>query len=52
MQKLNDLAKLIPALPKTMIKDALEDGMELKKLYDSDERIKSLFDMAQNIEGN
>ncbi|NLF82997.1 MAG: DNA polymerase III subunit alpha, partial [Candidatus Gastranaerophilales bacterium] len=45
------LAKMIPAIPKTQIDDALQDGMELKKLYDSDEKVKELVDLAKSIEG-
>jgi len=44
-------AKMIPALPKTKIDDALKPGMDLKKLYDSDERVKELVDLAKAVEG-
>ncbi len=59
----NKIASLIPDTPKTHIKDALLDGMELKKMYDSDEQImidpttnktigiKKLIDLAESIEG-
>lgn len=45
------LAKMIPSLPKTKIDDALQDGMDLKKLYDSDSRVKQLVDLAKSVEG-
>ncbi len=45
------LAKMIPSTPGTKLDDALGNGMELKKLYDSDERIKQLVDLAKSIEG-
>lgn len=47
----NQLASLIPSEPKTHIDDALQPGMELKKLYDEDPEVKRLVDMAKAIEG-
>lgn len=47
----NQWAQLIPAEPKIKIDDALKDGMELKKLYDTDPTVKKLVDMAKAIEG-
>ncbi len=47
----NQIASLIPSEPKTRIDDALQPGMELKKLYDEDPEIKKLVDMAKAIEG-
>lgn len=47
----NKLSALIPANPGAKIDDALQEGMELKQLYDSDEEIKKLVDMAKSIEG-
>ncbi len=47
----NQWAQLIPAAPGVKIDDALKDGMELKKLYDSDPTAKKLIDMAKAIEG-
>lgn len=47
----NRIASLIPANPGTKIDDALQDGMELKQLYDSDPEVKRLVDMAKSIEG-
>jgi len=44
-------AKMIPALPKTKIDDALQDGMDLKKLYDSNPQVKELVDLAKAVEG-
>ncbi|MCE3234449.1 MAG: polymerase subunit alpha [Vampirovibrio sp.] len=45
------LAKMIPFGPSIKLKDALEDGMELKKLYDTDPNVKQLVDLALSIEG-
>lgn len=47
----NRLSALIPSNPGAKIEDALQKGMELKTLYDSDPEIKKLVDMAQSIEG-
>jgi len=44
-------AKMIPALPKTKIDDALQDGMDLKKLYDINPQVKELVDLAKSVEG-
>lgn len=45
------LAKMIPTLPKIKIDDALEPGMDLRKLYDSDPKVKELVDLAKSVEG-
>ncbi len=47
----NYLSSLIPSEPKAKIDDALQPGMELKKLYDEDPEVKKLVDMAKAIEG-
>lgn len=47
----NKLSALIPSTPGAKIDDALQEGMELKQLYDNDEEIKKLVDMAKSIEG-
>lgn len=47
----NKLSALIPSNPGAKIDDALQEGMELKQLYDNDEEIKKLVDMAKSIEG-
>lgn len=47
----NKLSALIPSNPGAKIDDALQDGMELKALYDSDPEMKKLIDMAKSIEG-
>lgn len=44
-------AKMIPALPKTQIDDALQEGMDLKKLYDTNPQVKELVDLAKAVEG-
>lgn len=45
------LAKMIPTAPKIRIDDALEEGMDLKKAYDSDSKVKELVDLAKSVEG-
>ena len=47
----NQWAQLVPGEPKVKIDDALQEGMELKKLYDEDPTVKKLVDMAKAIEG-
>ncbi|MDR1168853.1 MAG: DNA polymerase III subunit alpha [Heliobacteriaceae bacterium] len=47
----NQISALIPNEPKATIDDALKPGMELKILYDNDEEVKKLVDMAKAIEG-
>lgn len=44
------VAKLIPQKPGTSIKDALEDP-ELKKIYDSEYKVRELVDTAMALEG-
>jgi len=45
------LAKMIPTAVKVKIDDALQEGMDLKKMYDSDPKVKELVDLAKSIEG-
>jgi DNA polymerase-3 subunit alpha len=47
----NKLAAMIPFGPSVKLKDALEDGMELKKLYETDAKVKELVDLALALEG-
>lgn len=47
----NKLSAMIPSVPGTKLDDALLDGMELKKLCDSDANVKSLIDEARQLEG-
>lgn len=45
------LSKLIPNDLKMTLDKALDETEELKNLYDSDESVKSLFDLARKLEG-
>lgn len=47
----NKISALIPSNPGAKIDDALQEGMELKTLYDTDPEMKKLIDMAKSIEG-
>ncbi len=47
----NKISGMIPSTPGTKIDDALLDGMELKKLCDSDANVKKLVAEARQIEG-
>lgn len=48
--EMNNVAKLIPAKPWIKIKDALEESLEFKQLYNSDERYKKIIDNAITLE--
>lgn len=50
-QDMNDFAKLIPARPGITLKEALEESIELKKLYDEEPRYTKVLDSAQKLEG-
>jgi len=45
------IAKLIPFQVGMTLTQALEDEAELKRLYDEDDEVKSLLDMALSLEG-
>lgn len=47
----NKWSQLIPSGPKVHIDDALQPGMELKELYDTNPQVKEIVDMAKQIEG-
>lgn len=47
----NKIAAMIPQAPNIVIDNALEEGQELRKLYDKDEKIKKWIDLAKSIEG-
>ncbi len=47
----NMWAGMIPSAPGTKLKEALLDGMELKKLCDENQQVQSLVDEALNMEG-
>lgn len=45
------LAKMIPATPGTKLKEAIEDGMELRQAMDGDPQVRELVELALKIEG-
>ena len=45
------VAKLVPQVPGITIGEALNQSLDLKEKYDSDERVKQLVDDARLIEG-
>jgi len=45
------IAKRIPELPKTRLKDALAADKELRDMLDADERLRELLDVSTRIEG-
>ena len=50
--EMNELAKLIPEKPWTKLKWALEDSIEFKEAYDTNEKYKKIIDSALKIEWN
>ncbi|MDD2487149.1 MAG: DNA polymerase III subunit alpha [Candidatus Gracilibacteria bacterium] len=50
--EMNDIAKLIPAKPGIKIKDALEESVEFKNLYNSGDKYKKIIDNAMRLEGS
>ncbi len=49
--EVDKIAKMIPAVLGITIGKALEYNPELKQLYDDDERVKDLIDIARKLEG-
>ena len=45
------VAKLVPTTLHITLKEALQVSPKLKEMYDGDERVKNLIDMAQALEG-
>ena len=45
------VAKLVPGTPHITLKEAMEVSPKLKEMYDGDERVKTLIDTAQSLEG-
>ncbi len=50
-QQANTWAGMVPSNPGTKLKDALLDGMELKKLCEENPQVQSLVDEALHMEG-
>ena len=51
LQKVDRVAKSIPAAPGMTIKDALSESPDFRKFYQEDEEIKYLVDMSERLEG-
>ena len=49
--EVDQVAKLVPQEPKITLDKALESSPELKKYYNGDERVRTLIDMARELEG-
>lgn len=49
--EVDKIAKMIPAVLNITIDKALEMNSELKEIYDEDERIRELIDVARDLEG-
>jgi DNA polymerase-3 subunit alpha len=51
LPEVDRIAKLIPGGPKVKINNGLEQSQELRELYDSEDYIRELVDIAQHLEG-
>ena len=49
--EVDKIAKMIPSAPNITIDKAMEVNQDLKDIYDSDERVKALIDVAKSLEG-
>lgn len=49
--EVDKIAKLVPPGPKVTLKKALQAEPRLQKLYDKDQRLKTLFDISFRLEG-
>jgi len=47
---MNDFAKLIPGRPGITLKEALDESIELKKLYEDEATYKKVIDAALKLE--
>ena len=45
------VAKLVPSTPHITLDEALKTSPQLKEMYDGDERVQKLIDMARALEG-
>ncbi len=50
-QKVDKIAKLIPTQLKITVEKAINTTKELKEIYDTDEEVRELLDMAKKVEG-
>jgi len=49
--EIDKIAKMIPSIPGTTLKSALETVPELSELMESDQRVRKLLDFGQTLEG-
>ncbi len=49
--KADSIAKMVPNVLNITLKDALESSRDLRKLYEEDEEVTELIDMAMRLEG-
>ena len=52
LARVNEIAKLIPEDPNMTLSKALEIDPELRKMYQEDQEIKQLIDIAKTLEGS
>ncbi|MDD3587353.1 MAG: DNA polymerase III subunit alpha, partial [Thermoguttaceae bacterium] len=51
LHQTEEIAKLVPQVPKMTIKKAMEDHSELDKVYKSNKDVTELIDLAKQVEG-
>ena len=51
LAEVDKIAKMVPFGPGVTLESALRTTKELKKVYEKDEKVKNLLDMAQRLEG-
>jgi len=51
MLEVDKIAKMIPSVLNITIDKSLEMNSELQELYDVDERVRELIDVARDLEG-
>ena len=49
--EMNDLVKHVPDDPKITIQRALEEGQELREIYNTDNKMRKVIDIASSLEG-
>lgn len=52
LARVNQITEMVPDELKITISKAIEKNVELKQVYDSDEEIRELLDIARRLEGN
>ena len=51
LSKVNQITSLVPDRPKVKIKHALDESLDLKAAYDTDQEVREMIDFALKLEG-